>query len=447
MSGGAAPGLRRLLRPLACAAPVRVFAVEGIHPPASVNDLRLREGIRFVDSPRSASVLLVAGRLPTPLHDAVRRVHDMLAHPRATVWWGGQVEGEGATPFSAGVTAGLADDVMEALGGVHRDLFAGRRASEEPLLPDEDPAPWRGVGPYGQGGKGMTGGVPYGRPMAERAADRDGLELDQLPVLVGPFFPPFPTGLVLDLRMQGDIIQEVTIGDNPFAPAASSSEPRRVPSGSADLFRRALLHPVPIAELELARARHHLRWLAHALRVHGLETMGRRALALAGGLRPGRTEGVRALRRALERTRLLQWSTARIGVTPPQALMGRGLGPVARAAGLMEDARTEAGAYKALDFRPIVHEGADAASRWRQRLEEIVQSLELAGRAGEHRVGGDGVIESPRGLLRAGSPPDPELLPLLPSLVRGMEWGDAVTTVVSLDLDLRESVAGGAETA
>ncbi len=60
---------------------------------------------------------------------------------------------------------------------LHRALLLGR-SSSPPILPDVEPSPWRGVGPYGQGGKGMTGGVPYGRPLAGRGPDRDGLELD-----------------------------------------------------------------------------------------------------------------------------------------------------------------------------------------------------------------------------------------------------------------------------
>ena len=76
-----------------------------------------------------------------------------------------------------------------------RDDSGRRRLASSPdALPDLDPAPWRGVGPFGQGGTGMTGGVPYGRPLAGRADDRDGLKLDQLLVRVGPFLPPFPPG-------------------------------------------------------------------------------------------------------------------------------------------------------------------------------------------------------------------------------------------------------------
>jgi hypothetical protein len=100
----------------------------------------------------------------------------------------------------------------------------------------------------------------------------------------------------------------------------------------------------------------------------------------------------------------------------------------------MEDAT-----YRALGFELIVQDGADAAARWRQRLAEVVQSLALAKRAGAQRSEVTGQVESPRGLLTAGSAPASRLLPLLPGLLEGLEWGDAVATIVSLDIDLEEA--------
>lgn len=423
--------IRRLLTPLARGAAIRVFAIEGADPPGRVDDLRSSDKVRLVDSPRSANVLLVAGTLPAALHDAARRVHDMMAHPRTTVCWlrSAPAGGKHALFPRASIIAGSAD-LLDALGRLHDELLTGAHASEEALLPDEDPAPWRGIGPYGQGGTGMTGGVPYGRPLAGRAPDRDGLELDQLPVRIGPFFPPFPGGLILDVRLQGDVIQEATIDRNPFPPGE-----RR------DAFHQALKEPTLIANLELARARHHLRWLAHSLRVHGLEALGRRVLAFAPALSPTATGEVVALRRMLERTRTLSWATAGVGVTTRQALVGRGLGPVARAAGIPEDARLADAGYGRLGFEPVVHQEADAHARWRQRLAETIQSLELAARAGEQRTGHIRSVEGPRGLLSDDAQPLAALLTLLPALVQGMEWGDAITTIVSFDLDLRDASA------
>lgn len=63
----------------------------------------------------------------------------------------------------------------------------------------------------------MMGGTPYGRPMAMTDEDvRDGLALDRLRFTVGPFFPHFPPGLVLELGLQGDVIQEARVTSTPY---------------------------------------------------------------------------------------------------------------------------------------------------------------------------------------------------------------------------------------
>lgn len=415
--------IRRLLTPLASDAAVRVFPLAGTSSAADVQDLRVSDQVRLVDSPRSATVLFVAGALPEALHDAARRIHDMMPHPRATACWvRSSATGGVKALFPSAWDIAASEHPVESLRQLQRELLTGRRPSEAALLPDEDPAPWRGVGPYGQGGAGMTGGVPYGRPLAGRAPDRDGLELDQLPVRIGPFFPPFPSGLVLDVRLQGDVIQEVTIAGHAFVSPADD-----------DPFRRAMAVPTSIAELELARARHHLRWLAHALRVQGLESLGRRVLGLVRRLDPTRQSEVVALGNLLERARTFTWSTAGVGVTSPDLVVGRGLGPVARAAGLPEDARTGDFGYRNAGFEPVTHADGDARARWRQRLDETIQSLALAARAGHQRTDGAGSVEAPRGVLAPAAEPFAGL-ELLPGLVHGMEWGDAVTTIVSLDL-------------
>lgn len=466
---GVAGAWRAALTWLALGAPARVFVLEGADPPGPVDELRLRDDVRLVDTPRSATVLLVSGWLPESLHEAAMRAHDAMAHPRAVVWWAREPAPGSQSPFPNAVTVRPVADyrtsavapALEALPAVlrrvHAELVRGARASDLALLPDVEPAPWRGQGPFGQGGSGMTGGVPYGRPMAGRAPDRDGLELDQLPVRVGPFFAPFPAGLTLDVKLQGDVVQDVSIPGNPFAvPAAVAGA---AGAEAADPFRAALTAPVPIADLERARARHHLRWLARALRVHGLDALARRTLAIAvtlvRELPPGAADEVATLGRLLERSRALGWATAGVGGTAPALVANRDLGPVARAAGLAEDARVDDPAYRALGFAPAVQRrrgdadaDGDARARWRQRVAEAVQSLELAGRAGDRRTGGSGAsIEGARGRVHASagnSTPSAALLALLPDLLRGQEWGDVVTTVVSLDIDMREAAPGAA---
>lgn len=427
--------LRRVLGRLAAGAPVPVFAIAGAGAREAVQDLWLRPDLRLTDSPRAASVLLVAGDVPKDLWPPLACVHDALSHPRCTVFW--RLGGSQASPPPVLPDARIVEgDVAAAIVAAQRELLTGRRMSYPPVLPDEDPAPWRGVGPYGQGGSAMTGGTPYGRPMAEVGPDRDGLRLDLLPLRVGPFFPRFPPGLVLDLKLAGDIVVEASAAPNPFA---NGGLELAHPSPGLSPFARALTEPVPIAELEMARARSHLRWLADALTAHELHALGVRVLRLAARLGTGEAESVRSLAGALPLTQVLRWSTKGVGRVTGEALAGLGLGPVARAAGLAEDVRTDDPGYRALGFEPVIQQEGDAAARWRQRIEETAQSLDLAARSSGLRTEPAGRVESPRGRLEPGSGPTGRLLPLLPGLLQGLEWGDAVTTLVSLALDLEEA--------
>ena len=425
-------GLTDVLGRFAAGAPVPVFAIAGAGAREAVQDLRLRPELRLLDAPGSAAILLIAGAFPDAVAQPLSRIHDALAHPRATVRWsvGGHAE-----PAVDGVAnpVTIEGDPVAVIVSTFRDLVTGRRPSEPAVLPDVEPAPWRGLGPYGQGGTGMTGGTPYGRPMAELGPDPDGLRLDVLPVEVGPFFPRFPMGLVVDAKFAGDVVLEAGVLDS-FADArAVPSRPGLRP------FLRALYEPVPIAELELARARDHLRWLADALRAQGLPSLGLRALRLASAVQPGDGRIVDGLRGVVEKSQVLRWSVGGVGRAGCDELAGLGAGPVARAVGLAEDLRSEDPAYLALGFEPILGDGGDAAARWRLRIREAAQSLELAARAGKARTGQVGRVESPRGRLDPAGGPSERLLGVVPDLIREMEWGDAVATLVSLDLDLEES--------
>ena len=67
--------------------PVPVFAASAGNAWGEVQELRARPEVRLAPSPRQASVLLVAGSIPSDHAEAVDRVHDQLPHPRATVGW------------------------------------------------------------------------------------------------------------------------------------------------------------------------------------------------------------------------------------------------------------------------------------------------------------------------------------------------------------------------
>lgn len=433
-------GARNILARLASTAPVRVFVLAGSGAGEIENlvaALALDHEVVLLDSPRSASILLAIGDLPPSLHEPARRIHDQMSHPRRTIRVRRPIRDEPDAIFPGAIVHDTSAGLAMLLRQVHRELLTGVQLSEPAILPNEETASWCGVGPYGQGGTGMTGGVPYGRPMAEISPDRDGLALDQLSFRAGPFFPPFPAGLTLVVKLQGDIVQQVSVTDNPFVTTALTSD---ADSGITDPFALALERPVPIADLEMARARHHVRWLAHALHVQGLDALARRSIAIARSLRPGGVAPLAELIQTLRRTRNVALAGAGVGIAAADRVRERGLGPVARAAGLREDGRAEDMTYRALGFEPLVQLEGDTASRWWQRLAEARQSLELAARAGNLRTGGNGRIEGPRGLLTIDADPSVESLGLIPDLLTGLEWGDAVISVVSLDLELRVKV-------
>jgi hypothetical protein len=260
------------------------------------------------------------------------------------------------------------------------------------------------------------------------------LELDQLPVTVGPYLPALPVGLVVKVKLQGDVVEEATVGDNPFADD---------PIVALDpIFLQALVEPVPVAHLELARARHLLRWLGDALRVQGLTALGQRALSLAADLRTTDGRSVERLLAGVRRSGVLVWSLTDRDDLGPRATSGVGLGPVARAAGHPEDARLLDPAFGELGFRPVVGGGGGTRSRWRQRMAELGQAMELAALAGERRTGVRDLVEGPRGPLGEGAAlPSAAALGLVPRLVAALEWGDAVAALVSLDLDMGEAAA------
>ncbi|WP_306362839.1 hypothetical protein [Nocardia sp. CC227C] len=53
--------------------------------------------------------------------------------------------------------------------------------------------------------------MPGGLAMAERAADRDGLTLDEVTVSLGPVLASWPAGLVVTARLQGGIVTGATV--------------------------------------------------------------------------------------------------------------------------------------------------------------------------------------------------------------------------------------------
>lgn len=409
------------LRHLAAGAPVPVFVARGLGAGLAPVEVATGAGIDPVLSPRLATVLLAVGRFPGELGGALARVHDQLPHPRGAVWWA--PPGHGEAPPAALRAAAVCHDaeaVPPALVAVHRGAVGGE-GDRADVLTDAPPQPFAGRGDHGQGGEGMMGGVPYGRPMAMTADDRDGLALDRLAFAAGPFLAGLPPAVAVDLALQGEVVQLAAL-------RRLAAEPGPATDPVLDLYARATTETVDVSRLERARARHHLRWLAETCRLAGLPALARRVAALAATADAVEPEAVDGLGRALRRSGLLaRWSRVGRLRMGSRALTGAG----ARAAGLARDARAGHPAYHRLGFRPVPARGVDARARVEHRVAEARQAVDLARRAAahglEHHPGQP--LEPPGG--PAGTGVD---LDAVAGAVVGMDWSDALVTIWSLEL-------------
>ncbi len=405
---------------LAARAKVPVFCLFGHGGRPACRELRLDSHIRLVNSPRHASILLLAGTMPPGLKTAVRHVHDQLPEPRGVMLWNSDSD---ASIFDGSTIVERHGDSppTDAIVVLYQNLLLRRRPSTPLFGPARNPVSWQGKGDHGQGGKGMMMGKPYGRSMGMTGEDiRDGLQLGSTMVSLGPFLPWMPSGLRLMVTLQGDVIQQLKCK----APDLPGPEVDQV-------FLRALTETVPLAALEIARARHHLAAVADLLFLLELNDYGCHALRVAEEVAAGRPQPVQQLDRSLKRTGFYLLAGSDRGRLPKDAVADLGL--VARAAGLPEDARLEDPVYRNLGFTVVTGERADAGSICRQRLAEAAQALDLAGSAGEMMREPGPRLEGPRGILRLEK--SSAWQQLLEKQAPEMAWDSFVTLLVSLDID------------
>jgi hypothetical protein len=220
------------------------------------------------------------------------------------------------------------------------------------------------------------------------------------------------------VTLQGDLIQSWTTQSAPH------------PLGLEAVFFAARQRPVPIAELELARARHHLHRLYHGLHLAGLESVGLSALRLANALTPD--SKVDGLRRTLTRSGFFGLAMTASGTLDAERARQIG-GPAARASGIDDDLRSRDSSYRKLGFSPVCQQDGDTRARWWQLLAEIDQSLALARRAVREDIHTQATdVETPRGGWDEQRPEDASRL--LDDLLPGLEWGEALATIASLNL-------------
>jgi hypothetical protein len=393
--------------------------------------------VRLAEAPHNADLMVLGGEIPADWGDALRALFETFTLPRGILWLR-PARDCAAPPLPLTATIGHPDIASFDWSRLSRSLLNPKHAVNRPLLPDKPPAPWRDRGDYGQGGEGMMGGKPYGRPMAMTADDVDDLALDDVPLALGPFFPHWPAGLQLDLRVQGDRIRTCAAWRNHFPPLVLAAGAVEKAGPATALSIKALAgRPVRIAAVERARIESHLSWMADFLVLVGLPRVAAR---LRRERRQPQRETIAALVRSAEQFGL-QRACAGIGRIDSDAVSDYGLsGPAARASGLGTDARANDPAYANLGFTPQLEADADVWARWRVRVRECLQSFDLIETAGNATTARP---EGPRGPLCTGdgeaNNPVAALCRALTAHIAGMEWSQAVLFVASLDLDMREA--------
>lgn len=402
-----------LLRRIAMCAPPSVFVVAGDETSAEFAAIGRAPGIDIVRTPRHATALVVVGPVPERGYEAVHRLHDQVPQPRTAVLCGGA-----ADDLLPGVVRveREADPVVCVVDAV-RGVVSGERESSRPILPDRPPSPWQGRGEHGQGGEGMMGGVPFGRPMAMTGEDRrDGVKLDRVPLRVGPFFPGWPPGLVLDLELQGDVVQSATVVSPPF--------PRQLD----EAFLAATRGPVPIANLERRRADYHYARIAAVLELAGLISPARRIRRHVGGASLSDADDVC---RTVRSWRVRASVRAGLAVRRDCALSGVD----ARAAGGCDDVRSGMEPYRELGFTPANASAGDVRARLVVRASEARESLRIAAEAAKRSttIGPVEAIEGPEGpLCKSTSSPEDAQRGWVGDVLPGLEWGEAVLAIASV---------------
>ncbi|MHA4816229.1 hypothetical protein ACXZ65_17940 [Streptomyces aculeolatus] len=424
-------GLRTALRRIATRRPAVLLAV---HPGGTEARLAVEAGLRrrgwpVAASPAAASGLLVVGasgpadgawvdalwgQIPYPKArsavaspSGVETALDALVRPVAAPVGGGHDEGGGHEGHRG-------HEGHEGHGG-HGGHGGRQSHGSHHGQGSQDTAdgPGRHGGHQHHGGHGGHGashphiGPVAGLPMAERADDRDGLRLDRLHLPLGPGLTDWPAGLVLDVALQGDVVQRAAVRtvpppdgglpywDEPWLRAARGEDVRR---GTA-ARRCCAAHLDSVGRLLAVSG-----WPDPAARARRLRD------AVLGGA-PVRAWGAELgrLARRVRGSRVLRESTAGLGALPAARARRSGVtGPAAAADG-------------------------DAYDRLLVWLDEAGRR---AAEADDGRLLAPYDQEGPRGRLDGPRPPSRALLDVLPELLPGAEFTSARVIVASLDPDL-----------
>ncbi|MBQ1016835.1 hypothetical protein KBX71_03030 [Micromonospora sp. D93] len=328
-----------------------------------------RHGWSQATSPADADLLVVAGEPGTELAGAVDRVWDQFPGPRARVQ---VVDAQDA-----------AAALREAAQRLH-DCGGGGQGQHD-------------GGHEGHGGMSMPGGLM----MAKRANDRDGLKLDALHLALGPVLVDWPAGLVVELTVQGDVVQAAT---GRVLPPAQPVEGSYWDVGDADTRRRrhAAAHLDSLGRLWAVAG-----WEGGAEAVRGLRDEVVGGMPVVEAYRRFRT-----LDRRARRSRALRWATDGLGMLDATRARGAGVtGPAARSA----------------------EAGGDVTARWRCWLAETGRLL----------AGGEPADVGPRGGPVGGAPASAALLTEATRLMVGLDLAAARLVLASFDPDSDELLTVG----
>ncbi|WP_433517143.1 hypothetical protein ACQP2T_17275 [Nonomuraea sp. CA-143628] len=383
-----------------------------------------RRGWTVALSPGEANLVVVCGVPGEELAEAIRVVWAEVANPRALVEPPSDATPDAVAAALDGAVARLADEPGQ------------RRAAAEREPPSWPPEPMEHDGTHGgmehdgmHGGMehdGMHGGMEHGHhmgspggvAMADRGPDRDGLKLDRLHVPLGPVLADWPSGLVVETMLQGDVIQEATVRVVGAAVGGTSfwDEPWTAASEG---------RPVTRGEAERRRAAAHLDSLGRLLAVAGWPSAAREARwlrdrLLAGESRAGLSRDYAGFARRVRRSRILAWMLRDVGAP---AAHESDVGAMTAGEGDMGAAAREGGVGAA-----VAREG-DVLGRLRRWLERTGAAIDAL--ADPAPLAGD---DGPRGPV--GERTSAAALAALPRLLEGAELAAARLIVAALDPDL-----------
>lgn len=293
-----------------------------------------RRGWCAASSVADADVFAVVGEPGEALAAVVERVWGQMSEPRTRFHLHDEAE----------VDALLGDAAAQLRGTPRRVAEPDLRHGFTPSRDDLSEEPGDHPGHDMAGGRDHGAMMPDGIPLAEGADDRDGLEMDELHLPLGPVLAHWPAGLVLRVTLHGDVVVDADVEQLPgrAGTTLAADDPTTRAARLLDAARSVLtLAGLPS---EAARAK------------------GLRDRCLDGDLKGGRD--VAALGERVGRRRALRWALSGLSVTDTHGGAER---LQDRLAGLFEQARAALDGEEPSPGAPVT-----------AALPELVRGQELA---------------------------------------------------------------------